>query len=31
MTREFLHRQTSSLDLVGRLDEIRGLLLDLQI
>ncbi len=31
LTREFLHRQTSSLDLVGRLDEIRGLLLDLQI
>lgn len=31
LTRDFLSRQTSSLDLVGRLDEIRGLLLDLQI
>lgn len=31
LTREFLNNQGSSLDLVSRLDEIRGLLLDLQI
>ncbi|MCK9525267.1 MAG: YaaR family protein [Limnochordia bacterium] len=31
LTRDFLNKQSSSLDLVGRLDEIRGLLLDLQI
>jgi uncharacterized protein YaaR (DUF327 family) len=31
LTRDFLNRQSSGLDLVGRLDEIRGLLLDLQI
>lgn len=31
LTREFLNKQSGSLDLVGRLDEIRGLLLDLQI
>jgi len=31
LTREFLNKHTSSLDLVSRLDEIRGLLLDLQI
>ena len=29
LTRDFLNDQTSGLDLVGRLDEIRGLLLDL--
>ena len=29
LTRDFLSDQTNSLDLVGRLDEIRGLLLDL--
>lgn len=31
LTREFLNKQSSHLDLVSRLDEIRGLLLDLQI
>ncbi len=31
LTRDFLHKQSSGLDLVGRLDEIRGLLLDLHI
>lgn len=31
LTREFLNKQSSNLDLVSRLDEIRGLLLDLQI
>lgn len=31
LTREFLNKQSGSLDLVGRLDDIRGLLLDLQI
>lgn len=29
LTRDFLNNQNSGLDLVGRLDEIRGLLLDL--
>lgn len=31
LTRDFLNKQSNSLDLMGRLDEIRGLLLDLQI
>ncbi len=31
LTREFLNQQSGSLDLVSRLDEIRGLLLDLQV
>lgn len=29
LTREFLNKQTDSLELISRLDEIRGLLLDL--
>lgn len=31
LTREFLAKQVSPLELVSRLDEIRGLLLDLHI
>ncbi|NMB19645.1 MAG: YaaR family protein [Firmicutes bacterium] len=31
LTRDFLNQHSSGLDLVGRLDEIRGLLLDLHI
>lgn len=31
LTRDFLNKQTNGLDLVSRLDEIRGLLLDLYL
>src|SRR5690606_6871037 len=31
LTRDFLEKHSPPLDLVGRLDEIRGLLLDLEI
>ena len=31
LTRDFLNQHSSSIDLVSRLDEIRGLLLDLHI